>query len=137
MSAPNVDEQLRLVLRGILECVKEEDLRRRLEVAAKEGRPLRVKLGMDPTAPDLHLGHAVVLRKLRQFQDLGHHAVLIIGYATAMLGDPSGKDKTRPQLTREDVAANARTYLDQAHKILDEKGAIGRIVLVPGQNSKA
>ena len=116
---PEVQRELQSLMRGVVDCVREEDLGRRLQKARSEGRPLRVKLGMDPTAPDLHFGHAVVLRKLRQFQDQGHQAVLIIGGATAMLGDPSGKDKTRPQLTREDVAAHAQTYLDQAHKILD------------------
>jgi tyrosyl-tRNA synthetase len=114
-----VQNQLDTVLRGVVDCVTREDLERRLRRSAETSRPLRVKLGMDPTAPDLHLGHAVVLRKLRQFQDLGHQAVLVIGGATAMLGDPTGKDKMRPQLSREDVRDHARTYLEQAIKVLD------------------
>lgn len=114
-----IDEQLALLLRGTDHVYSAEELKKRLEHAQKTGRPLRVKLGMDPTAPDLHLGHAVVLRKMRQFQDLGHKAVLIIGDATAMIGDPTGKKKTRPVLTPEQVEANARTYFAQAGKILD------------------
>ncbi|MBM4016092.1 MAG: tyrosine--tRNA ligase [Planctomycetes bacterium] len=113
-----VERQCAVLLRGVVDCVSADDLRRRLRVALRDGRPLRVKLGFDPTSADLHLGHAVVLRKLRQFQDLGHHAVFIVGGATAMLGDPSGKDKTRPQLSREQVEANARTYLAQATKVV-------------------
>jgi len=114
-----IDQQLALLLRGTDHVYSAEELKKRLEHAAKAGRQLRVKLGMDPTAPDLHLGHAVVLRKMRQFQDLGHKAVLIIGDATAMIGDPTGKKKTRPVLTREQVDENARTYFAQAGKILD------------------
>lgn len=97
----------------------EEALARRLQKAVETETPLRVKLGLDPTRPDLHLGHTVVLRKLRMFQDLGHQAVLIIGDATAMIGDPSGKNQTRPPLTEEEVQANAQTYLDQAGKVID------------------
>lgn len=103
------------LLRGCEHVYTVEELRARLSL----GRPLRVKLGMDPTAPDLTLGHTVVLRKLRQFQDLGHRAVLIIGDYTAMIGDPTGRSKTRPMLTTAEVEANARTYLDQAGKVLD------------------
>lgn len=97
----------------------QNELAGRIAMAAEQNRPLRVKLGMDPTAPDLHLGHAVVLRKLRQFQDFGHKAILIVGDFTAMIGDPTGKKKTRPTLSRDQVDANAATYLQQAGKILD------------------
>lgn len=110
-----VVEQLHVIKSGIADLVPEEDLIRKLEA----GRPLRVKLGVDPTAPDLHLGHAVPLRKLRQFQDLGHTVVLIIGDFTALIGDPSGRNTTRPPLSREEVEANASTYIEQAFKILD------------------
>jgi len=109
------DEQLHILKSGIADLVPEPDLVRKLA----EGRPLRVKLGVDPTAPDLHLGHAVPLRKLRQFQDLGHTVVLIIGDFTAFIGDPSGRNSTRPPLTREQIDQNAQTYIDQAFKILD------------------
>ena len=95
------------------------ELTAKLELSAKTGRPLRIKLGMDPTAPDIHLGHSVVLRKLRQFQDLGHRAVLIIGDFTARIGDPTGRSKTRPVLTVDEIRTNADTYLQQAGRILD------------------
>lgn len=108
-------DQLALLTRGTAQVISEKELLAKLE----RGRPLRTKLGVDPTSPDLHLGHSVALEKLRQFQELGHQAVLIIGDFTAMIGDPSGRSKTRPQLSREEVAANARTYTDQAFKILD------------------
>jgi tyrosyl-tRNA synthetase len=112
----SVDSQsLDTLLRGCEHVYTIEELKERLA----SGKTLRVKLGMDPTAPDLHLGHTVVLRKLRQFQDAGHKAVLIIGDYTALIGDPTGKSKTRPMLTQDDVDANARTYLDQAGKVLD------------------
>jgi tyrosyl-tRNA synthetase len=111
----DVVEQLHVIKSGIADLVPEEDLVRKLA----ERRPLRVKLGVDPTAPDLHLGHAVPLRKLRQFQDLGHTVVLIIGDFTALIGDPSGRNATRPALSREAVEANAATYIEQAFKILD------------------
>lgn len=110
-----IDEKLDLLQRGAEAIYSVEELKRKLDA----GRPLRIKLGMDPTAPDIHLGHAVVLRKMRQFQDLGHKAVLIIGDYTALIGDPSGRDTTRPVLSEEQVRANARTYLDQAGLILD------------------
>ncbi len=105
---------------GCAEVLPADGLKTKVALAQKEGRPLTVKLGVDPTAPDLHLGHAVPLRKLRQFQDLGHKAVLIIGDFTAKIGDPSGRSATRPPLTDEQVAANAKTYTDQAFKILDD-----------------
>jgi tyrosyl-tRNA synthetase len=111
----NVTEQIALVCRGTSQVVSEGELRERLAV----GRPLRVKLGVDPTAPDLHLGHTVVLQKLRQLQDMGHVGVLIIGDYTALIGDPSGRSATRPALTREEVEANAHTYQDQVFKVLD------------------
>ncbi|OHB58964.1 MAG: tyrosine--tRNA ligase [Planctomycetes bacterium GWF2_50_10] len=111
--------QLQMLKRGTVELYREDELSNRLVEAAKTGRKLRVKLGMDPTAPDIHLGHTVVLRKLRQFQDLGHKAVLIIGDYTARIGDPSGQNTTRPMLTAEQIDANAKTYFDQAGKILD------------------
>lgn len=108
-------EQLHVIKSGIADLVPEDGLLRKL----RTGRPLRVKLGVDPTAPDLHLGHAVPLRKLRQFQDLGHTVVLIIGDFTALIGDPSGRNTTRPPLTREEVDANAATYIEQAFRVLD------------------
>ena len=108
-------EALEQLKQGAAQIISEGELREKLSL----GRPLRVKLGVDPTSPDLHLGHSVVLRKLRQFQDLGHQAILIIGDFTALIGDPSGRSVTRPQLTREQVAVNAETYRRQAFKILD------------------
>ncbi len=115
----DIVEQVLLLKRGTVEMYVEAELAQRLTDAAKAGRPLRVKLGMDPTAPDIHLGHTVVLRKLRQFQDLGHKAVLIIGDYTARIGDPTGQNTTRPMLTPEAIKANAQTYFEQAGKILD------------------
>ncbi len=109
------DEALSLLKQGSAQIISEAELREKLAL----GRPLRVKLGVDPTSPDLHLGHALILRKLRQFQDLGHQAVLIIGDFTSMIGDPSGRSVTRPQLSREEVMANAETYREQAFKVLD------------------
>ena len=110
-----VDEQMRIITSGAAKIVPEADLKKKLE----RGVPLNIKLGVDPTSPDLHLGHAVPLRKMRQFQDLGHRVTLIIGNGTATIGDPSGKNSTRPQLTQEEVEANAATYVAQAMKILD------------------
>jgi tyrosyl-tRNA synthetase len=115
----SVEEQLKIILRGCEAVYSEEELRRKLERSAAAGRPLRTKLGMDPTAPDLTLGHTVVLQKLRDFQDCGHQAVLIIGDYTAMIGDPTGRSKTRPILTPEQVRENAATYLAQAGKVID------------------
>jgi tyrosyl-tRNA synthetase len=111
----SADEQLHVIQSGVSDLVPVSDMKRKLS----EGRPLRVKLGVDPTAPDLHLGHAVPLRKLRQFQDLGHTVVLIIGDFTALIGDPSGRNSTRPPLSKEQIDANAQTYVEQAFKILD------------------
>lgn len=119
MNFPSVGEQLEIIKRGTVEIIPEEELIQKLKKSIKEKRPLRIKLGVDPTRPDLHLGHSVILRKLRQFQDLGHEAILIIGGFTAMIGDPTGQNKTRPPLTLEEVNENAETYINQAQKILD------------------
>jgi tyrosyl-tRNA synthetase len=116
-----VNEQIAYLRKGAAEIIREEDLRAKLEDSAKTGRPLRVKLGVDPTAPDLHLGHTVVLRKLKHFQDMGHTAIFLIGDFTAMVGDPTGQSETRPPLTREQVDANAKTYLEQVFRILDRE----------------
>jgi tyrosyl-tRNA synthetase len=114
-----VREQLEIIKRGTVEIVPEAELIQKLERSFSTNTPLRIKLGCDPTRPDLHLGHSVILRKMRQFQDLGHHCILIIGDFTGMIGDPSGQNKTRPSLTIEDVRANGQTYFEQASKILD------------------
>jgi tyrosyl-tRNA synthetase len=114
-----IDEQLEYLRKGAVEIIRVEDLRAKLERSAREGRPLRVKLGADPTAPDIHLGHTVVIRKLRAFQELGHTVVFLIGDFTGLIGDPSGKSQTRPQLSREEIAANAETYKKQIFKLLD------------------
>ena len=116
-----VDEQIAYLRKGAAEIIREEDLRAKLDASAKTGKPLRVKLGVDPTAPDLHLGHTVVLRKLKHFQDLGHTAIFLVGDFTAMVGDPTGQSETRPPLTREQVDANAKTYLEQVYKILNKE----------------
>jgi len=112
-------EQIKLLKRGTVEIFSEQELSQKLTEAAKMGRQLRIKLGLDPTSPDIHLGHTVVLRKMRQFQGLGHKAVLIIGDYTARIGDPSGQDTTRPILSAEQIEENAKTYLAQAGKVLD------------------
>jgi tyrosyl-tRNA synthetase len=122
MSEPKfqpVDQQLAYLKKGVAEIVPEAELRAKLEKSFKSGKPLRIKLGVDPTAPDIHLGHTVVIRKLKHFQELGHTAVFLIGDFTAMVGDPTGQSETRPPLTREQVNANAQTYLEQVFKILD------------------
>jgi len=116
-----VEEQLAYLKKGVAEIIREEDLKAKLEQSAKTGKPLRVYLGVDPTAPDIHLGHTVVLRKLKHFQDLGHTAIFLIGDFSAMIGDPTGQSETRPPLTREQVDANAKTYLAQVFKLLDSK----------------
>src|SRR2546425_9274407 len=115
MKTPSPEEQLDLLRRGAVEIISEEDLLAKL----RQGRPLRVKLGVDPSAPDIHLGIAIVLRKLRQFQNLGHQAILVVGDFTGMIGDPSEKKKTRPMLTREEIQRNIATDRDQYSKILD------------------
>ncbi len=117
----SVEEQLKIIKRGATEIIPEEELIRKLEKSYKENKPLNIKLGCDPTRPDLHLGHSVVLRKLAQFQSLGHKAILIIGDFTAMIGDPSGKNSTRPPLTAEEAKQNAVSYWEQASKILDRE----------------
>src|SRR6266550_9191707 len=114
-----VEEQLAYLKKGVHEIIREEDLRAKLEKSRKTGKPLRAKLGVDPTAPDIHLGHTVVIRKLKHFQDMGHLAVFLIGDFTAMVGDPTGQSETRPPLSREQVQSNAKTYLEQVFKILD------------------
>src|SRR5690625_2997714 len=116
----DLDESLKLLSKGTSQIEPDGGLREKLSTAAREGRQLRVKLGVDPSSTDLHLGHSVVLCKLRQFQDLGHKVVLIIGDFTAMIGDPSGRSKTRPVLTLEETRANGQTYLEQATLILDQ-----------------
>lgn len=114
-----IDEQLDYLRKGTTEIIREDDLRAKLEKSAKTGKPLRVKLGADPTAPDIHLGHTVVIRKLRAFQELGHTVIFLIGDFTGLIGDPSGKSVTRPQLTREEINVNAETYKQQIFKLLD------------------
>ena len=113
------DEQIEFIKKGAVDVIREEDLRKKLERSAKTGKPLRVKLGADPTAPDIHLGHTVVIRKLKAFQELGHTAIFLIGDFTGMIGDPSGKNATRPPLSREEIMANAETYKTQIFKLLD------------------
>ncbi len=115
----DIDEQIRIISKGAQEVINTEDLEAKLIRSRREGTPLTVKLGLDPTAPDIHLGHTVVLRKIKQLQDLGHKAVIIIGDFTGMIGDPTGRSKTRKQLTREEVLENAATYSKQISKILD------------------
>ncbi len=117
---PSINEQLDVIRSGAIEIIPEEELIKKLEKSIKYNQQLIIKLGCDPSKPDLHIGHAVVLGKLRQFQDLGHKAILIIGDFTAMIGDPSGKNKTRPPLTLEETRINGQTYLEQATKILRE-----------------
>ncbi len=115
----DIKEQLEILKNRAVETIPEEELTAKLKKSAETGKPLKIKLGCDPSRPDLHLGHAVVLRKLRDFQDLGHEAILVIGDFTAMIGDPSGKSKTRPQLTFEETRENGLTYWEQASAILD------------------
>jgi len=114
-----LDEQLAYLTKGCVDVVRHEDLRERIEQSARTGRPLTVKVGFDPTAPDLHLGHTVLIRKMKHFQDLGHRVVFLIGDFTGLIGDPTGRSKTRPPLTRDEIAANAETYKHQIFKILD------------------
>ncbi|QYO65625.1 tyrosine--tRNA ligase [Leptolyngbya sp. 7M] len=115
----NIDEQIEFLKKGTVDLIREDDLRHKLERSVKTGKPLRVKLGLDPTAPDIHLGHTVVIRKLKAFQDLGHTVIFLIGDFTGMIGDPSGKNVTRPPLSRDEVNANAETYKQQMFKLLD------------------
>jgi len=124
MNQMTIDEQLAYLAKGTTEIIRENELRAKLEKSAATGKPLRVKLGADPTAPDIHLGHTVVIRKLRAFQELGHTAIFLIGDFTGMIGDPSGKNTTRPQLTREEINANAETYKQQIFKLLDPEKTV-------------
>lgn len=118
---PPVEEQIEVIRRGAVDLTTLDELRGKIESSRKAARPLVIKVGFDPTAPDIHLGHAVVLRKMRQFQDLGHTVVFVIGDFTGLIGDPSGRSKTRPALTAEQIAENAETYKRQCFKILDER----------------
>ncbi len=118
LSTP-ADEQITYFKKGLSELIREEDLKERIMLRARQGKPLRVKAGFDPTAPDLHLGHTVLLRKMRHFQDMGHCVIFLIGDSTAMIGDPTGRNATRPPLTREEIEANTETYKAQVFKILD------------------
>ncbi|MBV8830336.1 MAG: tyrosine--tRNA ligase [Acidobacteriaceae bacterium] len=123
-SFPPVDEQLTYLKKGLAELIREEELRERLASSVKTGRPLRVKAGFDPTAPDLHLGHTVLLRKMRHFQDLGHTVIFLIGDMTGLIGDPTGRNITRPPMTRKDIERNAETYRTQVFKILDPEKTV-------------
>jgi tyrosyl-tRNA synthetase len=116
---PAVSEQLEIIRRDSVEIVPEDELVRKLERSVRTGQPLRIKQGFDPTRPDLHIGHAVSLRKLREFQELGHEVIFVLGDYTALVGDPTGRSELRPRLTREEIAENARTYADQVFRILD------------------
>src|ERR1700709_900303 len=122
---PPVDEQLDLITKGVAELIPaaqsaaKDALRARLEHSRASGKPMRIKAGFDPTAPDLHLGHTVLMRKLRHFQQLGHTVIFLIGDSTALIGDPTGKNQTRKPLTHEEIDANAETYKEQVFKILD------------------
>jgi len=116
----NLDEQLKVIRRGTVEIIPQEELMDKLRLSISENKPLRIKQGFDPTAPDIHLGHTVCLRKLRQFQELGHQVILIIGNYTGMVGDPSGRSETRPQLTEEEIRRNAQTYQEQFFRVVDE-----------------
>src|SRR6188474_108658 len=120
----NVDEQLAYLTKGCVDVVRPGELRAKLERSVKTGKPLTVKVGFDPTAPDLHLGHTVLIRKMKHFQDLGHRVIFVIGDFTGMIGDPTGRSKTRPPLTTEEIAANAETYKTQVFKILDREKTV-------------
>ena len=117
--SPEVENDLRTVLRGCDELLVQSEFATKLQLSRNSGEPLRIKLGLDPTAPDIHLGHTVVLNKMRQLQDLGHTVIFLIGDFTSMIGDPSGRNATRPPLTREQIEVNAKTYYEQASKVLD------------------
>jgi len=147
-SFPPVDEQFERITRGLVDRITDDELRRKLELSHNSGKPLVVKVGFDPTAPDIHLGHAVLLRKMRDFQDIGHRVIFLIGDFTGMIGDPTGRSKTRPALTREEIESNAATYRRQCFKILDpesteirfnsewlgELGSVGMIQLASSYN---
>jgi len=121
MNFPTLKEQLSVLMRGVQEVVPQEEFAKKIQKSIDTGVPLRIKFGVDPTAPDVHFGHTVVMRKLRQFQDLGHQAVLIVGDYTAMIGDPSGRNKTRPRLSHEQVMENAKEYQEQFFKIVNRE----------------
>ncbi len=121
---PPVDEQLELLERGVADLVDRDQLRAKLQRSRETGTPLTVKTGFDPSTPDLHLGHSVLLHKMKHFQDLGHRVVFLIGDFTGMIGDPTGKNATRPQLTRDEVMENARTYERQVFHILDRDATV-------------
>src|SRR5919108_2163648 len=114
-----LEEQLERIQRGAVEIIREEELLEKLEKAQRTGKPLRVKAGFDPTAPDIHLGHTVLIRKMKHFQDLGHTAIFLIGDFTGLIGDPSGRSVTRKQLSKDEILQNAETYKKQIFKILD------------------
>lgn len=116
-----VDEQMKIIKKGVLDMMREEELREKLKISVEQNKPLTIKLGLDPSAPDIHLGHTVVLRKIKQMQDLGHKAIIIIGDFTGRIGDPTGKSKTRKPLTDEQVKENAATYMEQIFKVLDRE----------------
>ncbi|SJS40126.1 Tyrosine--tRNA ligase [Clostridioides difficile] len=122
----SIDEQMRIIMKGVDDLIDEKELREKLIKSEKEGKPMIVKLGLDPSAPDIHLGHTVVLRKMKQLQDLGHQIVIIIGDFTGKIGDPTGKSKARKALTTEQVLANAKTYEEQIFKVLDKEKTIVR-----------
>ena len=124
MKFPDLNTQMDLIKKGVEEIIPEQELVKKIETSIKNSKPLSVKCGCDPSRPDLHLGHGVILKKMRDFQDLGHNVTLLIGDFTAMIGDPTGKNKTRPQLTIEDTQVNAKTYLEQATKILNSNTLI-------------
>ncbi len=126
MPRPTIDEQIAYLKKGFAELIREEDLRERLVLCEKEGRPLRIKVGFDPTAPDLHLGHTVLLRKMKHFEDMGHTVIFVIGDGTGMIGDPTGRNITRPPMTREEIERNAETYRKQVFKILDPEKTVVR-----------
>src|SRR5947209_6266103 len=124
MNRMTIDQQLAHLTKGAAETIRPEELRAKLERSASTGKPLKVKAGFDPTAPDIHLGHTVLIRKLKHFQDLGHTVIFLIGDFTGLIGDPSGQNVTRPPMTPEQVASNAETYKKQVFKILDAKRTV-------------
>jgi tyrosyl-tRNA synthetase len=126
MPPVSVDEQVAYIRKGLTELIPEEDLKERLIECEKQGRPLRIKVGFDPTAPDLHIGHTVLLRKMKHFQDLGHTVIFVIGDGTGAIGDPTGRNITRPPMTREQIEANAETYRQQVFKVLDREKTVVR-----------
>ena len=119
MTSMTIDEQLTYLTKGCVDVVRETDLRKRLEQSAESGQPLTVKVGFDPTAPDLHLGHTVLIRKMKHFQELGHRVIFLIGDFTGLIGDPTGRSKTRPALSPAEIEENAETYKRQVFKLLD------------------